>query len=464
MRPRLIIVPLLVLAFAVLGLALPVRAAAQVPAATARTPVKLNRLGDGAWSYFGDPRAVHYSGLLHQTYTGWTDQAGNVVVAVHGPRYAAATVVARLNLPNDHSNPSLLMRADGRLMVFYSRHGGDQMFYRVATHPESIASWGAEQVVTTNSRGGNGYVYPNPILLKDQVFLFWRGGNWQPTYSTIVGGGRWSRARTVVRGGSGQRPYVKYAPDGKGRILMAFNTAHPREGNSSLYFASFDRRGSLFRASGKRIARRAQLPIRPRRADRIHDMGRTGLRSWVQDVAATRTGRPVIVYAVFPSSQRHQYRYARWNGRRWERHVIVDNAGGSISSVAFESFYAGGITLDHRDPSIVYLSRRVGNVNEIEMWRTRNRGRTWSRTPITSNSPTDNIRPVSPRGLHAGESEVLWLRGQYGHYRTFRTSVFVSSPWDRSLGQVGFPPPRPPPPTPSPTPYPAPPPKQSGGS
>ena len=427
------------------GLAWPGGAASQVPAATARAPVDVDQLGDGAWSYFGDPRALHHIGGLHRTYTGWTDRAGAVVVAAHGPRYEAHTVVAHLGRVNDHSNPSLLMRPDGRLMVFYSRHAGGAMLYRIATAPESISGWGNERVVTTNSLGGRGYTYPNPVLLKNQLFLFWRGGNWQPTYSKIVGGDRWARARTVVRvpGTPRQRPYVKYAPDGRGRMLMAFNAAHPREGDSSLYFASFNRRESLFRANGRRIARRSRLPIRPRQADLVHSMGRTGLRSWVQDVAATRSGRPVIVYAVFPSPRRHQYRYARWNGRRWRHHIIVRNAGPSISSVRFERFYAGGITLDHSDPSIVYLSRRVGKVNEIERWRTRNGGRTWSRTKITSNSPTDNIRPIAPRGLHPGESEILWLRGHYGHYRTFRTSVYTDSPWDRSLAGAGYPAPSP---------------------
>ena len=184
--------PLLFLALAV-GLTWPVGAVAQIPAATARAPVKLDRLGDGAWSYFGDPRAVHFTGLAHRTYTGWTDQAGAVVVAAHGPRYKAETVVAQLGRVNDHSNPSLVMRPDRRLMVFYSRHAGGAMFYRVATAPESVSGWGNERVVTTNSRGGLGYTYPNPALLKNQLVLFWRGGNWQPTYSKIVGGDRWAR-------------------------------------------------------------------------------------------------------------------------------------------------------------------------------------------------------------------------------------------------------------------------------
>ena len=376
---------------------------------------------------------MHSNGLVHRIYTGWTDRAGAVVVAAHGPSYRAESVVAYLGRVNDHSNPSLVMRPDRRLMVFYSRHNGGAMYYRVATAPESVTGWSDERIVTTNSRGGRGFTYPNPTFLKNQLFLFWRGGNWQPTYSKIVGGDRWARARTIVRGTSGQRPYVKYAPDGGGRLLMAFNSSHPRGGDSSLYFASFNARGSLFHANGRRIARRARLPIRPEQADRVHDMGRTGLRSWVQDVAATRSGRPVIVYAVFPSPRHHQYRYATWSGRRWTHHTVVKDSGPSISTDAFERFYAGGITLDHNDPSIVYLSRRVGKVNEIEMWRTRNRGRTWSRTKITSNSPTDNVRPLAPRGLHPGESEVLWLRGHYGRYRAFSTAIQRKPPWTRPV-------------------------------
>ena len=50
---------------------------------------------------------------------------------------------------------------------------------------------------------------------------------------------------------------------------MAFNAAHPREGDSSLYFASFSRRGVLRHANGRRINPRGRLPIRPRQADSI---------------------------------------------------------------------------------------------------------------------------------------------------------------------------------------------------
>ena len=89
------------------------------------------------------------------------------------------------------------------------------------------------------------------------------------------------------------------------------------------------------------------------------------------------------------------------------------------------------------------------------MWRTRNGGHSWSRTPITSRSSTNNVRPMSPRGLHRGEAEVVWMRGHYGHYRTFGTSVFTRPLWSGPLTPT-TPAPQPAPPAPQPAPQPAP--------
>jgi hypothetical protein len=102
-------------------------------------------------------------------------------------------------------------------------------------------------------------------------------------------------------------------------------------------------------------------------------------RAWVWDVASDSEGRPVIVYATFPTKTDHRYRYARWNGKRWID-VQLARAGGSIVPGGRERQYSGGIALDHGDPSTVYLSRKIRGVFEIERWRTPNRGRTWTRS------------------------------------------------------------------------------------
>src|ERR671917_576269 len=121
-------------------------------------------LGDGAWSWFGDPRAVTHDG---STYVGWVDREGDVKVASYEHatgRRTTAVLQARLN-EDDHANPSIFVRPDGRLMVFYSRHVGPAMHYRTSTAPGDITSWGPAQTMPSNVTGGFGLPYPNPIPL-----------------------------------------------------------------------------------------------------------------------------------------------------------------------------------------------------------------------------------------------------------------------------------------------------------
>ena len=150
------------------------------PAVAAERPI-----GDGAWSWFGDPRAITHDG---RTYVSWVDQEGDVKVSSYddasGER-VTAVLQARLN-QDDHANPSLQVRPDGRLVVYYSAHVGPSMSYRVSTQPEDVTAWGAPQTVDQNTPGSFGYTYPNPIRLEseDRTYLFWRGGNYNPTFST----------------------------------------------------------------------------------------------------------------------------------------------------------------------------------------------------------------------------------------------------------------------------------------
>src|SRR3954465_2138951 len=146
-------------------------------------------LGSGAWCWFADPRAVT-AGTT--TYPGWIDGAGDRRAARAAARWidgAGDVRVARIGDEvvttsrlhtglgvDDHDNPALLLRADGRLQVFYSGHGGPQMYFR--TSADGV-QWDAERRLSTNTPGARGYTYPNPVQLGDgRIHLFWRGGDW----------------------------------------------------------------------------------------------------------------------------------------------------------------------------------------------------------------------------------------------------------------------------------------------
>ena len=129
-------------------------------------------------------------------------------------------------------------------MVFYSAHAGRTMYYRTATDPESIAAWGSEQTMPTNTSGSNsGFTYSHPVMLAgegNKIYDFWRGGNYQPTFSSSADmGATWAPARTLFTAASGQRPYLKVISDDKNRIDFVVTNGNPNETTTSVYYFTY---------------------------------------------------------------------------------------------------------------------------------------------------------------------------------------------------------------------------------
>jgi PKD repeat protein len=395
-------------------------------------------IGNGAWSWFGDPRAVTHTGAHTRTYTGWVDRDGDIMVSSfdHATRArVTAALAARFNR-DDHANPSIHVRPDGRLVVFYSRHVGPAMHYRVSSRPEDVTSWEAPQTIPVNTPGIRGYTYPNPIRLpnENQTYLFWRGGNYNPTFSIQADGSNaWSPARNLILM-PGERPYVKYASSGGDTIHVAYTNAHPGEfGDVNVYYARV-RAGNIERANGQQIGTLA-APIAPADGDHVYD----GVEpTWVHDVAADSAGRPIILLASFPSASDHRYRYARWTGATWEVHEITP-AGGSFREDGGSPYYSGGLTLDHEDPSRVYLSRQVGPGSwQVEAWTTADGGSSWTSQAVSPPVAERNVRPVSPSGMAAfgGDLSVVWMRGPYPNYVDYQTSIAALTTDEANLPPV----------------------------
>ncbi|MNI06551.1 hypothetical protein D3C73_595370 [compost metagenome] len=386
---------------------------------------------DGAWCFFADPRAVHFAGKHNRTYVGWLTGQGDVMIGAYDHRDGTTScVLIKSSLQqDDHANPSLYFPEDGLATIFYSAHNGATMYYRSMEIAEDITSFGREQQLPDNTSGKHGYTYPNPIHVdkEQQLYLFWRGGNFKPNFSTRSDstGGDWSSPQTLILG-DGARPYIKYAGDGD-TIWFAFTDGHPNnEPHNSIYCACI-RDGVVTHPDGTLITAMTNLPIAPRDADVVFDGIVHDKNAWIWDIAIDSKGRPAIVYAVFHSPTDHRYWYSFWNGSAWDSHEIT--AGGSWfpqteeGSVERETFYSGGLILDHVDPSHVYLSRPVNGIFEIEHWHTDDHGRTWESTVITAGSSHNNVRPVLARGKGSDEAVLLWMHGDYVHFTRYETSL-----------------------------------------
>ena len=405
------------------------------PAHAATQPVSR----DGAWTYFTEPRAVNYNGKHRRTYVGWLDSRGQIVVSSYDHRSHVRTraVLRTGERVDDHNNPSIIAQPDGRLLVFYSTSHRRHLVYRLTRRPEDITGWKRERRVPTNARGDHGYTYPNPQWLSKEhrhLYLFWRGGGFEPVWSTWGGGRDWSRARTLIEG-NGQRPYVVYESNGKRRIQFAFVEGNPSETTTSVRYMAYER-GQLKHASGTTIARLRAGPVRPSQADLIYSGTATGVPSWAYDVGMGRDGRPVVLYATFPSATDHRYHYARWNGVAWVSHQIT--ASGPAIYTGGDPYYAGGLVLDSRDPTVVYLSRQVGSAYQIERWQTPDGGVTWSSRSITA-SRAGNYRPVSVRGPSFGrEHDLFWMRGPYNGWLDFGTAIHTRTKRPQPAANASF--------------------------
>lgn len=393
---------------------------------------------DGAWCFFADPRALYFEGQHKRTYVGWLNGVGDVLIGHydHTQDEIRTVTIRRALHQDDHANPSLYIDRLGTITIFYSAHNGTAMFYRRTEKPEDITSFGEEKELPANTDGRHGYTYPNPVYLSDEqkLYLFWRGGNFKPNFSvtTDLPGHAWSPVRTLIQD-SGQRPYIRFVGNGKDTIHFSCTDGHPNiEPQNSIYYARY-RDGGLYRADGSFIKPMSELPLELSELDVVFDGKAANRNAWIWDIAEDDQGYPVIVYVVFESVHDHRYYYSRWDGEQWMTNEIV--AGGHWfpltveGTVEKEPYYSGGIILDHANPSVVYLSREVDGVFEIERWQTDDLGVSWSSEPVTSGSSANQVRPYLTRGGDGGQAILLWMNGEYVHFTKYRTSLNAAIPF-----------------------------------
>jgi len=391
---------------------------------------------NGAWCWFQDPRAIYVEGRHRRTFAGWVTNDGRLQVGSydHDSGKIDRVTIKENWGTDDHNVNSFLVLPDRRIMIFYTRHNKPGIFSKITLRSENIKTWGSE--INISSSAGITYSHPVYLSSEKQYYLFWRGPSWKPTFSTSRDGKNWTTPRILIqqkgREDPSIRPYLKVFSDGVSTIHLAFTDGHPRdEPQNSVYYLRYHK-GNFYKADGVAAGTMNSLPISHNDCDLVYNARVSGVRAWLWDIAVDRTEHPVIVYAVFPQTTDHRYRYARWDGQRWNDTEIT-RAGGWLPTTPRneserEPYYSGGITLHHADPSIVFLSKQTKNVFEIERWITGNGGKNWYSKTITRNSAKNNFRPIVPYGYRGPEDHVLWMQGRYTHFTDYTTAMRMLVP------------------------------------
>jgi hypothetical protein len=398
----------------------------------------------GGWTWYNDPRALEYDGVLYFGYVRGSD--GSVVVAKWDGSTVSETVIASAFEVDDHDNPSLLVRAsDSRLMAFYSKHStSGAAKYRVTTNVlPDISAWDAAQTLTPVVAGD--YTYAMPVQLSGEagapIRLFYRrytgtDYDFELNYNrSDDDGANWLSANRLHAS-----TYTKIATDAT-HIHFACSD-HPRwHGQTSIYHFYWDSAaGTWHDSAGDEITPGGPPMIDTDDMTVVYDGATT--RAWIHDIALDAAGDPVIVFATFPDNDGsdHRYQYARWTGTEWSVNEVVA-AGGTIAETeiggVLEDYYSGGVALDQDDPSIVYASVESAGDWEVRRYVTSDGGASWWYSVISSGTGK-HVRPV---GVRDGSlARALWMTGTYDDYIDYSTGTsglafgFLPAPFGAEAG------------------------------
>src|SRR5271157_724482 len=288
---------------------------------------------NGAWTWYGNPVAVYHEGTYKKTYVGWISNTGVVSVATYDHTAGTmATHVMGSMAADDHSHPSLLIRPDGRLMVFFSGHDGATMNLYIATHPEDISAFDSLIKVAP----GVTYCYPNPMWLSDEgdsgrIYLFYRSLGLKPCFSYSDDWGKtWTPTKNYYTNpDSTPKSYANYCCNGKDEIDIVIEKGH-RAGYWPLYYLKY-KNGAFWKVNGTKLATMDQLPVINTVLDTVMDPQAAGCHGSAWDIALDNSGLPVIAYDQFKDANNHVYYYIRWTGTSWFKKQLV-NSGADMGA------------------------------------------------------------------------------------------------------------------------------------
>ena len=406
---------------------------------------------EGAWCWFADPRAIHYTnadGSINASYIGYIDVHGNVKAMQldHNTGRRTEVLVRSYFQPDDHNNPTFLVLPDERVLIIYSRHTDEPAFYyRVSKRPGDISALGEEKCIVTN----HNTTYPSPFLMSDDpehFYLCWRGLGWHPTIARLtlpdaednvqIAWGPYQMVQST-----GARPYAKYYSNGKDKLYMTYTTGHPdNEWPNWLYFNVINLHAekqpdgtvnvapTLEDIKGNHLSVIADGKFRVNKSAEYKQAypytlvdAPTNSRAWVWQIACDTEGLPAIAMVrIDRSKNQHQYYYAKWTGEAW-RLTDLANGGGRFHPSNTEYCYSGGEALDPANPNVIYLSipakgRSGKSIHEIWRYTLNHQGQVAMKEQITRNSEKNNVRPFVLPGSEHSPLRLLWMHGDYAYW------------------------------------------------
>jgi hypothetical protein len=408
---------------------------------------------NGGWTWYSDERAVVdvEAGkiVVSSAASSATSQQSNrnIDAVIHDLATGMndKTELGTLSYSDDHNVAGIVIKAPGEYFAAWAHHNVDCDTY---WRNYEGGTWGP-QVTHTWGEGcpwgtrPDDITYNNPWKMSSEgrYYNFIRSVETSPTFLYSEDeGATWEYGGRLT--GSAQQGYnagyYKYWGNGVDRIDFFATEAHPRDANTSVYhgyvkdgkaYDSFDQEidDNLFDGNARGITDYTRIFQAGDAVD-----GVTLHRLWNFDIARYDDGTIGVLWqgreVQCPHDQKnscapeHHLGYSRFNGTEWTSTYLV-KGGRTLyrnRSDWWEEDYLGGAALDPDDPHVIYVSTPIDPRDNTtdhgnhEIWKgvSCDDGASFQWTPMTMNSPNENLRPIVPK-WDTQNTALMWFRGNY---------------------------------------------------
>lgn len=414
---------------------------------------------NGGWTWYNDERVVVDAEagkiIVSSARSSASSQSAdtNIDAVIHDIETGTNDKMAlgSLSYSDDHNNGGIVIKAPGEYFVAWAHHNvdcntywrnyGDGTWGQQVTH-----SWGPQGCPWNESD----VTYNNPWKMssENRYYNFIRSVNTSPNFLISEDEGQtWTYGgRLTASPQQGYNAgYYKYWGNGVDRIDFFATEAHPRDADTSVYHGyiqgekTYDSAG--MEVDGNLLDAEAPEIVEFTKVFGAHEMlnGVALNALWNLDVARYDDGTIGVLWqgrvggrGKDNTNPQHRLAYSRFDGTQWKSTYLV-RGGRTLyrnQSDWWEEDYLGGGALDPDDPHVIYVSTPIDPRDDTtdlgmhEIWKgvTCDDGATFTWTPITMNSPNENLRPVVPK-WNAQNSAVLWFRGNYQTAQMYSAQV-----------------------------------------
>ena len=430
---------------------------------------------NGGWCWYQDERTlfdqttgqVLFASVADGSGIGGSDANQDIEVTSFDINTGDRSVyLLKDNYHDDHAEPALWQRPDGRYLAAYCKHNdssGSSKF-RISTSPNDMSSWQSEYLFNWSTASGESAsaTYNNLLYLSAEgtgmgrLYNITRHFDRSPIVSYSDDWGQsWSYAGPVSLpdGSHGySNGYIKFASNGVDRIDFIITEAHPRDYNNSIYHG-YIQGGQTFNSTGSVIdsnlfdstapTPESYTPVFLSSPEDGTNDDSEYHRAWTAELErdeagnlhgffTTRYGTEIADFTDgstrLPGEADHRLFYARLDAATSQWTVTeLGKMGGPLYST--EQDYTGLGAIDPKDPSTIYIStpfdpRDDSPTDHHEIYKgvTSDQGTTWQWTAVTENSLADNLKPIIPSG-DGHSTSVLWLRGTYTKMYDYHLTV-----------------------------------------